>query len=167
MKCKYWVYQSQLLLLPAGFMSFGQSVYIHIMRLFSENISWYFADVSCGSYLGGSFNAAIFAVGNSLIRKSSSHILHIFTVTLPFEQQCFSSCSRWVLASVWCCWPFLPLVVPLAHQIVLSALDKTALILLLLPRPVQALDMLTSSPSFALFIPADRQLKGRPAGMWG
>lgn len=115
----------------------------------------------------GSFNAAIFAVGNSLIRKPSSHILHIFTVTLPLEQQCFSSCSRWVLASAWCCWPFLPLVVPLAHQIMLSALDKTTLILLLLPRPVQSLDMLTSSPSFALFIPADRRQKGRPAGMWG
>lgn len=61
--------------------------------------------------------------------KSTSHVLHIFTVTSPPQQQCFRFVQVRVLASAWSCQPFLPLVVPLADQIVQSAPDKTTLIL--------------------------------------
>lgn len=63
-------------------------------------------------------------------------------------------------------WPFLPLVVPVADQIVVSAVDKTTLILLLLPHPDQSFDTLTDMLSFALLFPVDSE-EGRQAGTWG
>lgn len=70
-----------------------------------------------------------------------------------------------VLASAWCCWPFLPLAVAVADQIVLSVLDKSTLILLWLPHPVPSSVKLASLALFFFFFSflLTHSKKGSPA----
>ncbi len=58
--------------------------------LFSENINMCFADGSCDLYLVQKFQrwAGLLMLSNQ--EKSPSHVLHLFTVIKPPQQQCFS-----------------------------------------------------------------------------
>ncbi len=82
-------------------MSFGQSVYVHIIRETLALLRKTLVDIllRVHVFISGLVVSVLECLLPALSNKSTSHVLHIFTVTSPPQQQCFRFVQVRVLAS--------------------------------------------------------------------